>query len=227
MQHRQSRILVGMTGLVALWIVLYWLWEPRSQREPVVRFAEPEAQVAAEETIEQPKPSQPADQPGQGFDEQRTPKPAAPSAAEASAPRQTRTPFGDPPFREIVARDGDTFQKIAERELGSARLWTSIARANPFKDPNRLKPGDRVRIPLDADNPQGWPDDAQQPAAQPAPVVEYTVQSGDSLSKIAKQFYGSVRYVDFLYESNRERLRSKDDLRVGQVLRIPPKPDGG
>lgn len=209
-------------GLVILWIVLYWMWEPRSQREPVVTFPEPPL------TIEQGSDG------GEGTSAgvPTQPDPADPELAHR--PEQSGgeglpgSPFGDPPFREIVARKDDTFQKIAERELGSATLWTAIARANPFKDPNRLKPGDRVRVPMDAANPQGRPEqNDQRQAPQPPPVVEYAVQSGDTLSGIAKQFYGSVKYVDFLYEANRDRLRNKDDLRLGQVLKIPPKPDGG
>lgn len=49
----------------------------------------------------------------------------------------------------------------------------------------------------------------------------YRVQAGDTLSGIAHKFLGSsARYRD-LYEANRDRLSSPDDLRQGQELRIP------
>ena len=54
---------------------------------------------------------------------------------------------------------------------------------------------------------------------QPAHQV-YTVVSGDTLTKIAKKFYGNSDY-DPIYEANKDRMKSPSDLRVGQTLVIP------
>ena len=85
-----------------------------------------------------------------------------------------------------------------------------------------------ILIPVDPDNVQGRPA-GEDPPEPPAPTVEYTVQRGDTLSEIAARFYGSTSFTDFLYLANRDRMDSKNDLRVGQTLVIPPKPspDGG
>lgn len=49
----------------------------------------------------------------------------------------------------------------------------------------------------------------------------YTVKSGDSLSSISRDVYGTPsRWID-IYQANRDRLSSEDALRVGQELRIP------
>ncbi len=49
----------------------------------------------------------------------------------------------------------------------------------------------------------------------------YTVKSGDSLSKIAKKFYGDpMRYPD-IFEANMPMLKHPDRIYPGQVLRIP------
>lgn len=216
MGSRQSRTLVGLTGLVVLWIVVYWAWQPRSEREPVLTFPSPLAGVEHAD-----------DSPGPGAGEESLPTRVPEPVVHPVAPGGDGSEFGEPPIRLVTVRDGDTFERIAERELGSKTLWTAIARANPFKDPNRLRAGDQVKIPLDPGNPQGKPPPEAQRAPEPPPVVEYTVRSGDTLSGIAQQFYGSVRYVDLIYESNRDRLRNRDDLRLGQVLRLPPKPTGG
>ncbi|MEM7493617.1 MAG: peptidoglycan-binding protein LysM [Pseudomonadota bacterium] len=49
----------------------------------------------------------------------------------------------------------------------------------------------------------------------------YTVKSGDSLSKIAKKFYGdAMRYPD-IFEANTPMLKHPDRIYPGQVLRIP------
>ncbi len=223
----QRRTIVGLSGLVALWVVVYWVWQPRSDRNPNVTFAD----SAFEETGSQPPVLilMPPDGDRQHTnDDSQSQSPeiddGEPSRPSTDDDEQTQGEFGSPPFRWAVARKDDTFEKIAEREFGRKSLWTAIARANPLKDPERLRAGDRIKIPLDPDNPQGRPETPEQ-LPEPPKVVEYTVQPNDTLSGIAKKMYGSVRFVDFLFDANRDRLRSPDDLRLGQVLIVPPVPD--
>ncbi len=49
----------------------------------------------------------------------------------------------------------------------------------------------------------------------------YTVQSGDSLSKISKQFYGSPGQYMKIFEANRNILSDPDKIKPGQELVIP------
>ncbi len=49
----------------------------------------------------------------------------------------------------------------------------------------------------------------------------YTVQSGDTLSKIAKQFYGNANDYNKIFEANQDKLDSPDKINVGQELVIP------
>jgi hypothetical protein len=49
----------------------------------------------------------------------------------------------------------------------------------------------------------------------------YTVQPGDTLSKIAKQFYGNANDYMKIFEANRDRLSNPDKIRAGQELVIP------
>ena len=51
--------------------------------------------------------------------------------------------------------------------------------------------------------------------------IVYTVQKGDTLQKISQKFYGTTRKYVFIYEKNRDVLKSIDSLRVGQTLKIP------
>jgi nucleoid-associated protein YgaU len=58
------------------------------------------------------------------------------------------------------------------------------------------------------------------------PVEEsrwYTVKSGDSLSKIAKEHYGNANAYMQIFEANRPMLTHPDKIYPGQVLRIPPQ----
>jgi len=136
------------------------------------------------------------------------------------------TPVLPPSFRAYVIRPGDTFESIARRELGSARFAGAIARANAFVDPMRLRVGREIRIPVDPANIQGRPADDEAEPEGSAPM-EYVVRRGDTLSAIAARIYGSSAEAGRIFEANRDRLDSPDDVRVGQTLRLPPKPAGG
>ena len=52
----------------------------------------------------------------------------------------------------------------------------------------------------------------------------YTVQPGDSLIKISRKCYGTPRYYHLIVEANRGKIKNNNQVRVGQVLVIPPKP---
>ena len=61
-------------------------------------------------------------------------------------------------------------------------------------------------------------------APEPEPEVEYyTIVSGDSLSKIAKAYYGNAMDYPKLFEANREVITDPDLIYPGQKIRIPPK----
>ena len=49
----------------------------------------------------------------------------------------------------------------------------------------------------------------------------YKVQPGDTLSKIAKQFYGDANKYQRIFEANQDKLESPDKIRAGQDLVIP------
>lgn len=60
--------------------------------------------------------------------------------------------------------------------------------------------------------------DLSQPPAQ-----FYTVVKGDTLSKIAKEFYGNANDYQRIFEANKPMLTHPDKIYPGQNLRIPPK----
>jgi nucleoid-associated protein YgaU len=72
--------------------------------------------------------------------------------------------------------------------------------------------------------------DIQSPAAAaaaaggPPSTVEartYTVQPGDNLSKISKQFYGDANKYMKIFEANKDKMSDPDKVRVGTELVIP------
>jgi nucleoid-associated protein YgaU len=54
-----------------------------------------------------------------------------------------------------------------------------------------------------------------------ADVDYYEIVSGDTLSKIAKQFYGDANAYNRIFEANREVIKDPDEIFVGQKIRIP------
>ena len=62
------------------------------------------------------------------------------------------------------------------------------------------------------------------PAEAAAPAAEstfYTVQSGDTLGKIAQEHYGAASKYTAIFEANQPMLTDPDKIYVGQKLRIP------
>lgn len=49
----------------------------------------------------------------------------------------------------------------------------------------------------------------------------YTVASGDTLSKIAKQFLGDAKRYPEIFNANKGTLTDPDKIKVGQTLTIP------
>jgi len=64
--------------------------------------------------------------------------------------------------------------------------------------------------------------DNQLDVAEPTPAGKfYTVKSGDSLSKIAKEVYGDATKYGIIFEANKPMLKDPDLIYPDQVLRIP------
>ncbi len=57
----------------------------------------------------------------------------------------------------------------------------------------------------------------------PQPEAKFhTVVRGDTLSKIAKTYYGNAMKYPVIFEANKPMLTDPDKIYPGQVLRIPP-----
>jgi nucleoid-associated protein YgaU len=66
------------------------------------------------------------------------------------------------------------------------------------------------------------PEEAPEPDSEEQPSSRfYTVQRGDTLSKIAREFYGSASKYPVIFEANKPMLTNPDRIYPGQVLRIP------
>lgn len=225
MSENLGRVGAGLLLLIAVWILVYWWYEP-SASPPRVSAAEPQPSAV----ISEPAPeSQP-----------QAPVVAEPAPVEPSDPEPATLA---PRFAEYRIRNGDTAESISRRYFGTAAHAGAIARANPLMDIATLEPGRLIKIPLEPGNIQGVPvrviheapPDSSQEESEVVKrgdksedptqgLTEYTVRPGDSLAKISRRLFGSERHVDAIFEANRDRLTAKEDLQPGQVLRIPKNP---
>lgn len=107
-----------------------------------------------------------------------------------------------------VVQPGENLFRIA---LRYGLTWPVVAAANNIANPNLIYVGQRLIIP-----PKGTTQPQQvTPAPAPAPST-YTVQAGDSLSRIAQRFNTTVAA---LVAAN--NIVNPNLIYVGQVLKIP------
>ena len=58
------------------------------------------------------------------------------------------------------------------------------------------------------------------------PEQTHTVAKGETLSEIAKKYYGKASKYPVIFDANRDQLDNPDRIKPGQVLKIPSLDDG-
>jgi nucleoid-associated protein YgaU len=113
--------------------------------------------------------------------------------------------------KNLHQQDGKLFIKGAAPSLDAAnKVWDEIKRVNPSGDDITAE------FPVDPSLPQ-----QSQQQQQSQSVRMYKVKSGDTLSKISKEFYGAANQYMRIFEANRDQLSDPDKIQVGQELKIP------
>jgi nucleoid-associated protein YgaU len=145
-----------------------------------------------------------------------------------------------------IVKKGDTFGSIAMALLGSTKKADEISKANPTVDPTRMKIGTKLRIPSATPSAEGAiasttktgsksatpagttaSNTANKPAAAGALATKSTtaathiVVAGETLSSIAKKYYGDSSLYQAIAKAN-PKIKP-NDLAVGDKLTIPAK----
>jgi LysM repeat protein len=138
-----------------------------------------------------------------------------PPSIDSGMPAVAPAPTSPEPMAQTYAiQKGDTYYSIGKKFGVSMQ---AIKDANPGVEPTRLQLGQVINIPSPA------PARVEAAPATPSGEQVYTVVSGDTLSKIAKQ-YGTTWQA--IMELNNLPTTS---IKVGDKLRIPatnPPPGG-
>ena len=66
---------------------------------------------------------------------------------------------------------------------------------------------------------------APEEVEQQEKVEYYVIQSGDTLSALAKKYYGNAGDYPRIFEANREVIKDADKIYPGQKIRIPLDPE--
>lgn len=97
----------------------------------------------------------------------------------------------EPTVKKYQVREGDSLWTIAQSAYGSGYNAIDIAQANKLENPDIIEPGQKLVIP---NVKPKEPTLGEAVGATTGQVVQkpqnYLVQEGDSLWKIAEQFYG-------------------------------------
>jgi nucleoid-associated protein YgaU len=114
-------------------------------------------------------------------------------------------------FLNLHVQDNKLFIRgIAPSEDAKNRFWDQIKLVNPNQDDITadISLSDCRAVGAAAGGGQG--------------TETYSVKSGDTLSKISKQFYGDPNEYMRIFYANRDKLHDPDRIQVGQHLVIPP-----
>jgi nucleoid-associated protein YgaU len=113
-------------------------------------------------------------------------------------------------MEHLHEQDNKLFLKgTAPSDEAKNKIWDQIKLVNPQHDD----------IIADISVAETRAQAATAPGGQTSQT--YTVQSGDTLSKISKQFYGDANEYMRIFEANRDKLKDPDRIQAGQVLTIP------
>ena len=120
-------------------------------------------------------------------------------------------------FHNLHVQDDKLFiRATAPSEDAKNKFWDQIKLVNPA--------GDDITADISVAQGQAMGAAAGGGGAQGGQT--YTVKSGDTLSKISKQFYGDSNEYMRIFYANRDKLRDPDRINVGQELVIPPDDNG-
>ena len=115
-------------------------------------------------------------------------------------------------FQGAATQEGDKlhFKGTVRSEDEKNQIWNAIKTIPDWKNDINA---DITVMP----QPQTVGTSGSSAAAQRT----YTVKSGDTLSKIAKDFYGDANAYHRIFDANRDKLSDPNKIDVGQVLNIP------
>ena len=126
----------------------------------------------------------------------------------------------DPTHKVYAAKDGDTFESLAERYYGDESYARLLRRANEGHD--ALEAGQQLLVPTHDDGIVG---EVAAEIVVPEGAKTYVAGEGESLWIIARNEYGKGHKWDVIWKANQDRLENPDFVPEGVTLVIRPLAD--
>lgn len=239
MSSGPSKLVALFALLLCVWGVTYWLYNPGFDPNgaPITTGKAPTGLEGLGGAPSLAAVDQSPSEPPTG---EMTPPPAIvidPRTVVVQVPAPepvTKKVVVAPEFTRYTVQKGDvSFEVIAKRVLGDRKYAAAISRANPMLSPDKLIAGRTVlNIPKDPTNIQGKETTitvpAKKPGANEAKPTEastvgrtYTVLADDTLSGIAKKFYGKSAQWKKIFDANRGVISDPAKLKAGVQIVIP------
>ena len=117
----------------------------------------------------------------------------------ASAPATKTAPLPEPAAAPAVAKAGSVGTKT--KPLASEERVQQVAKQVPVVTAKATTPA---------------------PAKTEAAAQQYTVKAGDTLARLAVQFYNSAYKWEKIYEANKDLVKNPNYIFIGMKLTIPP-----
>lgn len=161
----------------------------------------------------------------------KTPKAGQATQVKGVAQTDPKTQDSAGPENVYVVQAGDSLSSISSKNY-PGKTQTGIkailaSNKDTLPDPNRLKVGMKLKIPTLADKVVvAAPAAEHVEKASTAPKLPegtegtYTVQSGDTLERIARKLFKDGNRWNEIYEQNRDRLSDPSRLKVGMQLKV-------
>lgn len=154
---------------------------------------------------------------------EKTEDPAIARAKEAAAAAKSAADEGARLGLQARAIEADISAAINSHGLAVAALAVRFNQGTVTLTGSAATAADAEKAILVAGNTEGVSTVDSQLAFPPEPpAVFHTVNKGDTLSLIAREYYGVMRLFDPVFDANKPMLTHPDLIYPGQVLRIPP-----
>jgi len=125
----------------------------------------------------------------------------------------------------------ETLATLAKQYYGDYKKFHLIAIYNGIEDATKVRVGQQIKVPvfegvpIMADPSKILTVSGKAPQAKPEEIITvkgfvvHTVKAEDTLSKLAKEYYGDLKKFDLIAKFN--DMQVSDSLQVGQEIKIP------
>lgn len=208
--------------------------------EELVESAQPEKQPEIT-LVEKPKEDTSLEGKWEGVAEEIVEEPEITEYSEIAhkfpSAEETVEPVEDPQTTSYAAsteaiyykvQSNDNLFKIARKHYGDGQKWIKIFEANSdsMPDSNSLYVGQKLLIPdvtveKEEDETVLTPVSGRLDNKRSFNVDAHTVEAGDTLYRLAEEYYDDPTVWIKIYEANEDTIEDKGLLKEGQILIIP------